>query len=341
MTKIGYNQVLATVAVVLLSSFIIMMLMIGTGVIPNYFIMTGTTGTPPSTEPTKYTVTCLTKFTIKDEFVGAGVNAPTITIYEATANLVTFDSGTADANGLFTSTRTMKSGDYYWIKLAKTSATYFEKFQVPYEDVDNPTYHYVTTMFYTFPLSSLAISGLFPNGTSMTGPGDHFNATGTTCTNYTMPSFSIQVFNNYTTSDSGYKEYIDPFKTATYGNRETIFYFAVTGASYTKLMVQNMDLIYKTGSANYYGFKIDPWKLVLDKKPTGEYNQHNGEDLDGMYSFKINFDATGFTAMGAGECAYVNCTLMCYTNFKRFCDYGTNFDDAITGNNEFNFAIWG
>jgi len=286
--------------------------------ISTYTPPTGQT-TPPST-PNQYVATLPVKFTISDKWKGGSPGATSITVYKADT-LEQFDSGTADTNtGVWTSNKAMKSGEQYWIKLSLSNALVYYKVTIPYATSTGQVYHYISLDFYT--LGAYAITAQLSNGTTLSDGAtlnltEYFNG-GT----FTTVTLTVMIRNTQS-SDSGVMDFFDPIKNM---KRETIFYFKVSGNQYEQLIVKNVPLIYQSASARYYGFKVDPWKLVLDKDPLGAYNTHNGEELDGIYTFNIQFDVSGISQSDGPE---IDFYLYTFDNFNYFNTYGTDLSDAL------------
>ena len=279
------------------------------------------TPTPSPTPSNKYVATLPVKFTISDRWAGGSPGATSITVYKANT-LEQFDSGTADAStGVWTSNKAMKTGDQYWVKLSLSNALVYYKITIPYATSTGQVYHYISLDFYT--LGAYAITAQLQNGTTL-ADGKTLNLTeyfdGGTFTTVTL----TVMIRNTQSSDSGLMEFFDPIKNM---KREVIFYFKVSGSQYEQLIVKNIPLIYQSANARYYGFKVDPWKLVLDKDPLGAYNTHNGEELDGIYTFNIQLDVSGITAKADGP--ELEFYLYAFNNFDYFKTYGTNLSDAL------------
>jgi len=302
-------------------------LVVSVAMIYQFYMSLTTTSTkpsPPTPKPpssNKYVATLPVKFTISDKWAGGSPGATSITVYKADT-LEQFDSGTADAStGVWTSNKAMKSGDQYYVKLSLSNALVYYKVTIPYATSTGQVYHYISLDFYT--LGTYAITAQLPNGTIISDGGtlnltEYFN--GGTFTTITL----TVMIRNTQTSDSGVMEFFDPIKNM---QREVIFYFKVSGNQYEQLIVKNVPLIYQSANARYYGMKIDPWKLVLDKDPLGAYNTHNGEELDGIYTFNIQLDVSGITAGSDGP--KLDFYLYAFDNFNYFQTYGTDLSDAL------------
>jgi len=255
------------------------------------------------------------RFTVSDKWAGGASSSATITVY--TDDLETFDSGTTDSNGVWTSNKAMKSGTHYWVKLSKSNAIEYYSFTVPNATSTGQVYHYQSLDFYT--LGAISITMQMPNGTLLSD-GSTYNVTEA---GNEYPTFTVQLRNSQS-SDSGFVDYYDPIKDLL---RETYFYFKLSGNQYEQIVVKNVDLLYQASSARYYGFKLDPYKLTIDKKPDGTYNQYNGEDMDGIWSFSIQFDCAGMTDNSDGpEIAFYVYT---HGNLNNFETYGTNLSDSV------------
>jgi hypothetical protein len=276
---------------------------------------------PPAPQPTQFVASLPVKFTISDKWAGGSPGATSITVYKADT-LEQFDSGTADSStGVWTSNKAMKTGEQYWVKLSLSNALIYYKVTIPYATSTGQVYHYISLDFYT--LGAYAITAQLSNGTVLSD-GATLNLTkhfgGST---FTTVTFTIMI-RNTETADSGLMDFFDPIKNM---QRETIFYFKVSGNQYEQLIVKNVPMIYQSANARYYGMKIDPWKLVLDKDPLGAYNTHNGEELDGIYTFNVQFDVSGITAGADGP--EIEFYLYTFDNFDYFKTYGTDLSDAL------------
>lgn len=276
----------------------------------------------------KYEATLPLRFTISDMWAGGASSSATVTVYKY-SSLEQFDTGTTDSNGVWTTNKAVATGERYWVKVVKGNAVYYYDITVPYATTTGQVYHYKSLDFYT--CGTYAITMQMPNGTTLSD-GSTYNITQA---GETYPTFTVMI-RNTASSDSGVRDYYDPIKSGGV-QRETLFIMKVTGNQYESLLVQNLDLVYQSSSARYYGFKIDPMNLVLDKKPDGTYNTYNGEDLDGIWTFSIQFDCSGLTANSDGP--EIEFYLYTQDNMATFQSYGTHLSDAVGLNTSFNWEI--
>ena len=296
------------------------------GIGPFAFLGKKETGGTGPTTPTVYKYTRPMKFTIKDIWAGGGVAASCV-LYDL--NLEQVDSGTADSDGIWTTSVALTSGEQYYLYVSYGNAKIYYKITVPtYSTPNTESYHYYKVDFYT--LMSVTISMDDPTGTAISDGGTY----NVTQAGNLYPTFTVML-RNTASSDSGYMEYYDPVKDV---NRELVFYFVISGNQYENVIVKNVPLIKQLSTSRIYGFKVDPWKLVLDKKPDGTYNTHNGEDLDGIWTFTVQFDCSGMTTGSDGpEIAFY---IYAFDNLNNLQTYGTDLSDALElQSTDFDFEI--
>jgi hypothetical protein len=262
------------------------------------------------------------RFTVSDQWAGGASSSVTMTVYEWVSNTEAgeqFDTGTTDSNGIWTSNKAMKSGDKYFMKITSSNAWIYYEFTVPVATSTGQVYHYQSLDFYDD--CAVAITNDYSNGTAISDGGT-FNQTEASDD---YPTFTI-LLRNTDSGDSGLVEYWDPIKSGGI-QREVVFYFKVSGNQYEQVIVQNVDLIYQSASARYYGMSLDYEHFVKDKKPDGTYNTYAGGDLDGIYTINVQFDVSGMTANSDGpEVAFY---LYHHDNLENFETYGTDLSDAV------------
>ena len=312
------NDAFKAIALLLLAIMVIPLSLVFMGAIPAPWTITPTTTTPPVTAPPeKYSINCLTKFTLKDLWAGGGIAGATVTIYNT--KLEEVNTPTDSGAGIYTSTVAFRSGDTYYIKAVSGNAMIFYKTTIPFEDTNTVTYHYITLDFYT--IGTYAISMQMPNGTSV-NDGSTYNVTEA---GVTYPTFTLMI-RNTKGSDSGIMNYLDPYKNA---QREVMFYFSIKGNQYEQCIPMGtfVNQICETSTMRYYGKVIEPNDLVVDKKADGTYNQYSGGDMDGIVTINIQFDTSGMAAGDGPEIAFY---LYGFTNFARFSSFKTHYSDSLS-----------
>jgi hypothetical protein len=267
--------------------------------------------TPP--QPTQYKVPLPTVFAVNDIWKGQTMTGVTIEIYKyATKELL--ESGTV--TNTYTTTNQLMSGDRYWVKLSKSDSgkTWFKYYDitVPYESSPSASNHYISLDFYSLD-TTYPVKVFKPDGNLLSGSSPKYDISSE---NNAYPSFTVMF--GPPEDDTGIMNTYDPIKTL---DRQVLVVVHVyedsTHQTSEKLIVSNVQSLYSLSTSDrYFGFQINPANLVRDKKSDGTYAS------EGIYSFTLSFDASGFSESGDG--AVVTITLYAFTNEAYYKTYGVH-----------------
>jgi hypothetical protein len=260
----------------------------------------------------EYTVSLPTKFTLMDDWAGSVVQSATVNLYRY-SDFEPIETSVTEATGVYTTSVALMSGERVWVECTKSNALYYYDVTIPKAGSTGQTNHYVTVPFYAF--GTFTISAYWPNGTAVpsasTPQGNSSVAVSSNGVG-SYPSMTIMLRN--TGDNTGTKDFYDPKYE---WNRETLFYFVVTGTSSNQLIVKSHPQIYSAGpTTRYFGELIDPDTIVRDLAADGTIKS------DGINSFTVSFDLSAMSA-GGGHTWTVTLHLDLFSNLARFEDYGS------------------
>lgn len=268
----------------------------------------------PEPTPTEYKASLPVQFTISDFWGGGSPGATSVTVYKY-GTLEQYDSGTADATtGIWTTNKAFKTGERYWVYCSLSNAKIYYDVTIPYATTTGQTKHYINLDFYD--LGTFAFVVTDPEGDAFSSGGS-YNVSASGNTKY--PSFTVMIRNSE--DDSGIMDYYDPVKAF---QRQTLFYFKLSGTYSNEVVVKNVPNIYSVSATEkYYGFTVSSSELVRDLLPDGTYKS------EGIYSFSIALDCSGLTT-GQDNGAVLTLYLKGFTNLDHYSTYGTHPTGAYT-----------